>query len=908
MHFCFMRKFYQLLLLVGGVVTTVSCSSLHSIKENAPTVTASDRTSSYDSLPYRAIPTKSWELIHTKIDIAFSLSEKTAEATTVLTMHPYCYSMDSVSLDAKSMKLISVDANQKPLSYQYNGQKLNIRFSKYFNPKDTLQLTIHYIAMPYAQQNTGGKAITEDRGLYFINTDHFEPFQQIQIWTQGETEANSHWFPTFDHSNYRSSFEITMHVPDSFKTLSNGKLVQSVAEKNGMRADTWIQEKPIPPYLAMMAASNFAVAQDASWKGKTVAYYVPQEYKAYAKDIFRNTPEMIDFFSKKLKMDFPWQKYSQVIGYDYVSGAMENVSASLFGAFNLKDTRQIADDNNDFIVAHELFHQWFGDYVTCENWSQITLNESFADLSEKLWAEYKYGQDEAEIEFYHSKLRYLGQTPTSDLPLVRFRYKDPDDVFDRVSYSKGGMILNYLRKLTGDTAFYAALHLYLTQNALQSTEADQLRLAFEKVTGKDWHWFFNQWYQKGGHPILDVHCQYNDSAREMTVKVQQMQHAADYQTSVYRLPLKAQIIRGNRLETIDWLVDSQSNVFVFPYNGDQRPIFIADAGHWLPGEIQGHKDFQQWKSQYFAGLHAIETSKSSDATETEAKKFGFPILNHLDVMSRHNALYGIFNAKGKVGSARIDSVLKVVLKKDNSDFIRLTAMNLLIAMNVPINEEWKAFYYDVAQRDKSNQVRAAAIFWLAGQKDSQYSNFFEKETNAYSYYVAGAALFALNELNHHRAEIIARQLLEKNKYSATWLSVAGSVIAQDGHPEDYSFFSNILWHKFEGDRATFMSSFTKYLLNVTNDSTFHQGLELIQKLADKEGAGSRFQIQMYSPVFYLYGSLERKLGAASGKNQKERLQRRRNAALNLWKHYVGSVTNENTLTSIKAIEGMKRQG
>ncbi|MCY1554332.1 Aminopeptidase N [compost metagenome] len=145
----------------------------------------------------------------------------------------------------------------------------------------------------------------------------------------------------------------------------------------------------------MMAVGDFAVQKD-TWKGKEVAYYVPKAYGPYARNIFNHTPEMMQFFSDKLGVPYPWDKYSQVVGYNYVSGAMENVTASLFGSFNLKNDRELADAPNDFIVAHELFHQWFGDYVTCESWGQLTVNESFADYSEYLWTEYKYGPYRAE--------------------------------------------------------------------------------------------------------------------------------------------------------------------------------------------------------------------------------------------------------------------------------------------------------------------------------------------------------------------------------------------------------------------------------------------------------------------------------------------------------------------------------
>jgi aminopeptidase N len=193
-----------------------------------------------------------------------------------------------------------------------------------------------------------------------------------------------------------------------------------------------------------------------------------------------------------------------VVVRDFVSGAMENTSASTFMEAVQSTQRELIDKSWDDIIAHELFHQWFGDLVTIESWANLPLNESFANYAQYLWDEYKYGKDEADYQAFREKQQYLYESTRKQEPMIRFEYKKPDDMFDSHSYAKGGRILHMLRRLVGDEAFFESLKEYLHQNAFQNTEIHHLRLAFEKVTGKDLNWFFNQWFLLPGHPELVI--------------------------------------------------------------------------------------------------------------------------------------------------------------------------------------------------------------------------------------------------------------------------------------------------------------------------------------------------------------------------------------------------------------------
>jgi aminopeptidase N len=252
-----------------------------------------------------------------------------------------------------------------------------------------------------------------------------------------------------------------------------------------------------------MAVGEFAIIKD-NYKGKEVSYYVEKKEAPYAKAVFGSTPEMMKFFSEKLGVEYPWQKYAQIVGRDYVSGAMENTTATLHQESAYQNFRQLVDGNSwEETIAHELFHQWFGDLVTTESWSNITVNESFANYSEYLWIEYKQGRDAADDHRSQNIMGYL-QPGNEVKDLVRFRYADKEEMFDGVSYNKGGSILHMLRNYVGDEAFFKSLNYYLVSNKFKAGEAGQLRLAFEEVTGMDMKWFWNQWYYCSGQPKLKI--------------------------------------------------------------------------------------------------------------------------------------------------------------------------------------------------------------------------------------------------------------------------------------------------------------------------------------------------------------------------------------------------------------------
>ncbi|HQW25662.1 MAG TPA: M1 family metallopeptidase, partial [Saprospiraceae bacterium] len=459
-------------------------------------------TSTEDLPPYKPAEERTWDLLHTSLDLSFDWAKETVMGKATLSLTPIFYSQNDLHIDAINFKVNSIYVDGQPVkNFQNTGDELIIPLPSLYKRGQKLTVIIDYSAHPSASGLNPGDAITSDKGLFFIDPQDTIPGLPMQIWSQGETTNNSRWYPTLDQPNERGTQDISLTVADSMMTLSNGLLVSSTPLPGGMRRDLWKLDLPHAPYLAMIAVGQWDKVTDY-WRGRPVDYYVDLGYGPSARAIFANTPEMIEFFSTRLGYEFVWPKYSQIIVKDFVSGAMENTTAVVFGDFIQFHKDEIIEDGaNDYIVAHELFHHWFGDLVTCESWANLTLNEGFANYAEYLWQEYKYDRERADISRINELSGYFDQAAYASHPLIHYHYGDDSEMFDAHSYNKGGLVLHMLRDLVGDEAFFASLQAYLKEHAFKSAEVDDLRQSFEEITGRDLHWFFDQWYFSEGHPV-----------------------------------------------------------------------------------------------------------------------------------------------------------------------------------------------------------------------------------------------------------------------------------------------------------------------------------------------------------------------------------------------------------------------
>ncbi|MCB4235671.1 M1 family metallopeptidase [Kaistella anthropi] len=676
---------------------------------------------------YRQTHTKSTELKHTKLKVSFDYAKEQMSGEEWLTASPYFYPSDSLVLDAKAMLIheVALDKNgsKTPLKYDYKNDVLKINLNKTYNRNQDYTVYIKYTARPNEVKDKGSAAITDAKGLYFINAQGKDTDKPTQIWTQGETEASSAWFPTIDKPNQKTTQEIYMTVPDKYVTLSNGLMKSSTKENNGMRTDHWVMDKKHAPYLFFMGVGEYAVVKD-KWRNIPVDYYVEKEYEPYAKQIFGNTPEMIEFFSKRLNYDYPWAKYSQITARDYVSGAMENTTAVLHQESAQQKPGDLIDENKwEDVISHELFHHWFGDLVTAESWSNLTVNESFANYSEYLWNEYKYGKDFADYTLMKASEGYFRDPSNVSKDLVRFDYHSREDMFDAVSYNKGGSILHMLRNYLGDDAFFEGLNDYLKTNEYGTGEAQQVRLSLEKVSGKDLNWFFNQWYYGSGHPKISYTTSFEPVKKTVTVTINQNQIGENFQ-----FPLAIDVYEnGKPTRKNVWVAAREKNDFTFQVA--KNPDFInINADGILLAEFTETKTPEQYFTQY-----------------TNSKEF----------LSRYKAVENAVENKG-VNPSSLKTLVAAL--KDSNFRIRMKALS---GLDLSKADQAKAALSEVekmASNDPKTLVQSAAISALAKTKDKKYLPLFEKGMNAISNSVKGSSLSGISLVDPMKVATLADKI------------------------------------------------------------------------------------------------------------------------------------------------------
>jgi aminopeptidase N len=788
-------NYLKIALLAGISVATFGCDTAQKtakteqkepIKEvviTEPVVIGSTKTAEPNApkeyaLPvYNASATRLNDLIHTKLEVGFDWSKQHLLGKATITAKPYFYPTDELLLDAKSMDIKSVvlvGKTNKPLKFEYKNDKLLITLDKIYQKENEYTVLIDYVAKPEERQTGGSAAITSDKGLYFINPLGKDKDKPMQIWTQGETESASCWFPTIDKPNERCTEEIFITIEDKFKTLSNGLLISSTKNTNGTRTDYWKQDKPHAPYLFMMAIGDFSVTKD-KWRDKEIMYYVEPEYAADAKLIYNHTPDILEFFSTRLGVDYPWDKMAHVIVREYVSGAMENTSAIIYGDFCQKHARELMDEPNDNIVAHEMFHHWFGDYVTCESWSNLTVNESFANYSETLWQEHKYGKDAGDAHLYEDFQGYLGQARSGKHHnLVNFGYLDKEDMFDAISYNKGGCILHQLRNYLGDDAFFKGLQTYLTDNKFNTGEAHQLRLAMEKTTGQDLNWYWNQWYFNQGHPVLAIDYVYNEAAKKMEVTIKQTQDPDKF-PPIFELPLDVDVYyegKATKRERIRMTKREQT----FSFDAPIRPSLVnVDATKSLVGTKKDNHSDEEWVYQYYNAplyLDRLEAIKALKTKNTPAAK----------------------------------KVMKDALN-DKFHGIREDAVGMVDATDAEV----AGTIAKLAENDPKTTVRATAMLALVENKNAAYANIAKKtlaDPKA-SYGNVGAALQLLQAIDSPAAMTMAKGL-EKEKSGAI-LSAVAKTYAGAGSADALPFFENRLTQVTGGDAIEFLGSYSELL-------------------------------------------------------------------------------------------------
>ena len=625
-----------------------------------------------------------------RLDIKILMDEKAVQGNVSYFFRPIHDDVTAMRFDAVDMEINSVSFDGFESDWQYLDNQIYIEFPQPLPTGRSLSVSIGYKAWP-------------EEGMYFSAPDTIPPKHPDQLYTLNEPFGAAMWFPNFDYPNDRIQTEIIATVPKKFVTLSNGLLAGS-KEQGDWRTDHWKQETPHVTYLVSLVVGDFDIVRDKDWRGIPVEYYVEAGRADDAVPSLGKTPAMLEFFSEWLDFPYPYEKYAQSMVRYFNAGGMEHTTATTMFEWLTIDDEARLDTEYDDLISHEMIHQWFGDWLTCEKWDHIWLNESFATYLECLWRRHESGQDYYLVKLFDDLNGYMGESRRYQRAIVTNQYPNPREMFDGHTYPKGGFVLSMLHRQLGEELFRKTLKTYLgTGPGLVDT--DDLMEAVEKVTGRPMDRFFEQWVFSPGHPKVKVAHEWLPDRKQVKVRVQQTQEMEEGRLA-FTFPLEIEIVTddGPLVKTIE-ISKKDESAFIECNSAPQS--VVVDPQLMVLMELDHKKSTDMLLRDLKDGSSVIVKIRAIDALKDET------VDRVVDALAAAAADGNNFrrvreNAAGALGSIKTDLAREKLLELISIDepHVRRNVVDALGGFYK--NEEAADALIDVFKNDPSIRVAAAA--------------------------------------------------------------------------------------------------------------------------------------------------------------------------------------------------------
>ena len=628
-----------------------------------------------DNAPSQRTRDREVDIHHIKIDVSVNIEAGMVKGNVTHTFSPFSSSLDAFSLDAEDMTILRARLAGKDIGFNQANDKAYLTLNKSMSWEDTAKVRLDYTANPR-------------KGTYFIKPDETYPEKPLQAWTQGEDMDNHHWVPLYDYPNDKATFEVSLTVEKKFTALSNGELISVKNNKDGTHTWHWHEHFPMVSYLISYVIGEFEKVED-SYNGIPVNYWVYEENKHEALRSFGLTTDMMKYFGNRTGIEYPYEKYDQVIIDDFMFGGMENITLTHNTDRTMFDEFAAPDVSSDGLVAHELAHQWFGDMLTTRNWAHAWLNEGFATFFSRKYRENKFGFDEGEYIRFGEINGYFGSNKKWRRSTVQHKFYESMDVFDGHIYAKGSLILNMLQDYIGDDAFWRFIQHYTKENQYKNVETPDLKKAIEETTGQNMDWFFKQWIYEPGFPEYNVTWKYNQRNKSVKLTVKQTQK----NTNIFKMPIQIQI--DDKLKTV-WIEDKE---MVYEVPSEKRPkMVIFNAGMRIPCKLTFHKSISEWILQLEKGPHILD--RIAAAKELSTKKGRRIVETALLNSAKNDPFWGVrkeaVNAFAKLKSKNYADDL-MALSEGQDNRVRRAIWNAL--KNYKKDEKVSEFLQNVIETD-----------------------------------------------------------------------------------------------------------------------------------------------------------------------------------------------------------------
>lgn len=666
---------------------------------------------------------------HLRLEVSFEPTLKKVNGKVTHSFVPLRSRVDSLFLDGPGILCKEALLNGKPIQMEKRPDGWMFFFQPGLSYGQNAELTISYEATP-------------KKGIYFIGWDDPTGKCRKQIWTQGQAEDNRYWIPMYDGLNDKVVSEVIVTFPKPYYVLSNGKQAERKDLPDGQVRWRYVMPKPHATYLIMIGIGEYMVESRTSASGvpMTLLYYPDQADRV--ETTYRYSVEMFDFFEKEIGFPYPWGTYAQIPVQDFMYGAMENTTATVFGDFFNVDQRGYNDRNYVGVNAHELAHQWFGDLITARSPAHHWLQESFATYYNMLYEKEVFGQDYFDWSRRSSALRAFGASKEDLLPIAHSRAGSAR------FYPKGALVLHMLREMVGREGFNRAILHYLQEHQFQNVDSHDLLNAFAEATGHSLDWFWDQWVLKGGEPAFSVRHQQVmiEGKNHLAFHIRQVHDLNDL-NSVFsmRTTISAYNAAGERVvQPVD--INTREAYVLMPLPVGFEPIFgLFDEGAThLRKLTYENRTPEQWQAQARLAKNLLDRYDAVVALQSQPweSKVGL----YLPLLAS-NTYYPI---KGEMA--------RQALKVADQD------------------ESAKAFFLS-AMVDEDQQTRKEVIRLLATPKpymaNALVQQFAWKDA---SYDLLGLSFDALAELNDSRIDSLRQATAglvgnRGHQFRITWLEV-----------------------------------------------------------------------------------------------------------------------------------------
>jgi len=690
---------------------------------------------------------------HIKIELAVDLVKQRIDGSCTLTVVPVREDLDRVRLDACEMDVRGVEVDGAPAKFDYDNAVLEVALVPGSGPRT---VRVEYGAKP-------------PEGLYFTAPDAEHPEREVQAWTHTEAEASRYWFPCHDHPADKATTEVVLRVPKEFRVISNGRLL-SVQDDGSSAIYHWKEDAPHSTYLTSFIVGKFGeIAEEVD--GIKLRYNFPESKREDVLRYFGETPRMMEVYKGLTGVKYPYEKYDQTTVQDFIFGGEENINATTLAATYYPDAASEEDFQTSYstphvnpvdLVAHELAHQWFGDYVTCADWPHAWLNESFATYFQALYVEKTRGVDQMRWDLDTRTKDYFDEDESEyRRPIVERDYVSPDDIFDGHLYPKGACMLHELRFIMGDELFLKGISHYLKAHALSTAETRDLLDSMVRVSGLQLEEFFEQAFYKAGHPEFEVSYSWEEQGKVATLRVKQTQKV-DELTPVFKLPCEIVFYVNGESRSFRVQLDSaeQTLSFVLP----AKPSVVEfDPRRWLLKTIRFDKGVDLLLNQLRDSQDAWSRAEAATALGKTRSERAVAGLKEAAAKEQFwHVRSSALKALGEIGSeSALNAVLELGLPKD-----RWVRRGTAASLGNFKDEKARSLLVEMLKSDESPYIRCEAALSLAKAWPEGALPHLKEAMNVRSpnESLAEACLDAMGKLKDEEVKAIVRESLRYGKH------------------------------------------------------------------------------------------------------------------------------------------------